>query len=508
MNKVLLSCLALLPFMASAQIDTLRLTLDDCITIARRQSIDATVALGELRSAYWQWRSYKADLLPEVSLSGTLPSWNKRYNSYQQADGSLSFVRNNYLGLDGAVNIKQKLWPTGGTLSVESSLDYLQQSGGVSGNQFMSLPVAVTFSQPLFGVNHQKWDRRIEPLRYREAQARFLTETEQVAMQAISLYFGLLLAGEQVNIARQNLQTAEKLYEVAQAKRRMGTISENDVLQLRLDVLTARSALTNSESTRQARQFALRSFLDVEADIDPIMPEDLPLPSLDREGQGVGLLYEEVLAHALQNNAMATTMRRRQMEADYAVASARANRQSVNLYAQLGYTGTGENMSNAYRNLLSNEVIQVGITVPLLDWGKRKGQRKMAESNRDIIQGQLRQQSQEFRQNIFILTEQFNNQAEQLRIAIEADTIARRRYHTNVETFKIGSISTLELSNAQTAKDQARQNRIQQLFNYWYYYYQLRSIALWDFERNCELIETLPPPLRESEGSNYLKQMK
>ena len=508
MNKVLLSCLALLPFMASAQIDTLRLTLDDCITIARRQSIDATVALGELRSAYWQWRSYKADLLPEVSLSGTLPSWNKRYNSYQQADGSLSFVRNNYLGLDGAVNIKQKLWPTGGTLSVESSLDYLQQSGGVSGNQFMSLPVAVTFSQPLFGVNHQKWDRRIEPLRYREAQARFLTETEQVAMQAISLYFGLLLAGEQVNIARQNLQTAEKLYEVAQAKRRMGTISENDVLQLRLDVLTARSALTNSESTRQARQFALRSFLDVEADIDPIMPEDLPLPSLDREGQGVGLLYEEVLAHALQNNAMATTMRRRQMEADYAVASARANRQSVNLYAQLGYTGTGENMSNAYRNLLSNEVIQVGITVPLLDWGKRKGQRKMAESNRDIIQGQLRQQSQEFRQNIFILTEQFNNQAEQLRIAIEADTIARRRYHTNVETFKIGSISTLELSNAQTAKDQARQNRIQQLFNYWYYYYQLRSIALWDFEHGCELIETLPPPLPESEGSNYLKQMK
>ncbi len=508
MNKVLLFCLALLPFMASAQIDTLRLTLDDCITIARRQSIDATVALGELRSAYWQWRSYKADLLPEVSLSGTLPSWNKRYSSYQQADGSLSFVRNNYLGLDGAVSIKQKLWLTGGTLNVESSLDYLHQSGGVSGNQFMSLPVAVTLSQPLFGVNHQKWDRRIEPLRYREAQARFLTETEQVAMQAISLYFSLLLAGEQVNIARQNLQTAEKLYEVAQAKRRMGTISENDVLQLRLDVLTARSALTNSESTRQARQFALRSFLDVEADIDPIMPEDLPLPSLNREGQGVGLLYEEVLAHALQNNAMATTMRRRQMEADYAVASARANRQSVNLYAQLGYTGTGENMSNAYRNLLSNEVIQVGITVPLLDWGKRKGQRKMAESNRDIIQGQLRQQSQEFRQNIFILTEQFNNQAEQLRIAIEADTIARRRYHTNVETFKIGSISTLELSNAQTAKDQARQNRIQQLFNYWYYYYQLRSIALWDFERNCELIETLPPPLPESEGSNYLKQMK
>ena len=479
MNRVLAFFLAWLPLAVLAQTDTLRLSLDDCIMMARRQSIDAAVALGELRSAYWQWRSYRADLLPEVSLSGTAPSWNKRYSSYQQADGSLSFVRNDYLGLDGAVNITQKLWPTGGTLSVESSLDYLHQSGsGGSGNQFMSLPVAVTLSQPLFSVNHLKWNRRIEPLRYREAQARFLTETEQVAMQAISLYFGLLLAGEQVNIARQNLQTAEKLYEVAQAKRRMGTISENDVLQLRLDVLTARSALTNSESNRQTRQFALRSFLDVEADIEPVVPEDVPQVRLD---------YDNVLNHALQNNALATTMRRRQMEADYAVASARANRQSINLYAQLGYTGTGDNMNSAYRNLLSNEVVSVGITVPLLDWGKRKGQRRLAESNRDIIQGQLRQQSQDFRQDIFILTEQFNNQAEQLRIACEADTIARRRYHTNVETFKIGSISTLELSDAQKAKDQARIGRIQQLFNYWYYYYQLRSIALWDFERNCEL---------------------
>ena len=473
----------------------MRLTLDECITMARRQSIDAAVALGELRSAYWQWRSYRADLLPEVSLSGTLPSYNKRYSSYQQADGGLSFVRNNYLGLDGAVNITQKLWPTGGTLSVESSLDYLHQSsnsspigGGREGaNLFMSLPVAVTLTQPLFSVNHQKWNRRIEPLRYREAQARFLTETEQVAMQAINLYFSLLLAGERVNIARQNLQTAEKLYEVALAKREMGTISQNDVLQLRLDVLTARSALTNSESSRQASQFALRSFLDVEADIAPIMPEDLPLPSLDREGQGVGLSYEDVLTHALENNAQATTMRRRQIEADYAVAQARANRQSINLYAQVGYTGNADNLNGAYRNLLSNEVVQVGISIPLLDWGKRKGQRKVAESNRDIVQGQIRQQTQNFRQDIFILTEQFNNQAEQLRIACEADTIARRRYHTNVETFKIGTISTLELSDAQTAKDQARIGRITQLYNYWYYYYQLRSVALWDFEHQCDL---------------------
>ena len=465
-------CLILSSTLAAEE--KMRLTLSECIIMARRQSVEAAMALGELKSAYWQWRSYRADLLPEVSFSATMPSYNKRYTSYQQADGGVSFVRNDYLGLSGSLHISQKIWLTGGSLSVESSLDFLHQSGSGGGNQLMSLPFAITITQPIFGVNHVKWNRRIEPLRYREAKARFLTETEQVAMQAINLFFNLLLAGEQVHIAQQNLATAEKLYEVALAKREMGTISENDVLQMRLNTLTARSSLTNAESSRQSRQFALRSFLDVEADIEPVVPEDIPQFNLQ---------FEEVLHHALENNAHATTLRRRQLEADYSVATARANRQSINLYAQLGYTGTGSTLGGAYRDLLSKQVVQVGFTVPLLDWGKRKGQRRMAESNREIIQGQVRQQAQEFRQNIFILTEQFNNQLAQLRIAEEADSIARRRYHTNVETFKIGSISTLELSDAQTAKDEARQNRISQLFNFWYYYYQLRSLTLWDFER-------------------------
>ena len=216
MNKILL--LFLLPIAVHAQ--PLRLTLDDCIALARKQSVDAAVDLGELKSAYWQWRSYKADLLPEVSFSATLPSYNKRYNSYQQADGGVSYVRNDYLGMDGSLYISQKIWPTGGTLSVETSLDFLHQSGKGGGNQFMSMPVALTLSQPIFGVNHQKWNRRIEPLRYREAQARFLSDTEGVAMKAISLFFNLILAGEQVGIARQNLQKAEELYKATRRNMR------------------------------------------------------------------------------------------------------------------------------------------------------------------------------------------------------------------------------------------------------------------------------------------------
>ena len=121
------------------------------------------------------------------------------------------------------------------------------------------------------------------------------------------------------------------------------------------------------------------------------------------------------------------------------------------------------------------------MSIPLLDWGKRRGQVKVAESNRELTRLQLRKETTDFNQNLFVLTEQFNNQVDQLHIAIEADTIAQKRYRTNMETFLIGKISTLDLNDAQTSKDDARRKRINELFSYWYYYYQIRSITLWDF---------------------------
>lgn len=54
----------------------------------------------------------------------------------------------------------------------------------------MSVPVALTLEQPIFGVNTIKWNRRIEPVRYAEAKAAFLTATEEVTMTTIN-YFSI-----------------------------------------------------------------------------------------------------------------------------------------------------------------------------------------------------------------------------------------------------------------------------------------------------------------------------
>lgn len=470
-----------MPFIGFAQNDTLvrnrDITLAEAIALARVQSVDAAVALNELKTAYWEYRTFRANLLPEVNLTGTLPSYNKSYSTYQNSDGSYTFVRNNTLNLAGEISIDQNIWLTGGKLSLTSSLNYVKQLGAGGFHQFMSVPVGLELTQPIFGVNTLKWDRRIEPVRYAEAKAAFISATENVTITAITYFFNLLLSKETLATARQNKENADRLYEVAIAKRKMGQISENDLLQLKLNALQGKADVTAAESDLNAKMFQLRSFLGVsEQDVlNPVLPESVP---------DLHMNYRQVLEKALERNSFAQNIRRRQLEADYEVATAKGNLRSIDLFASVGYTGQNRDFKASYEDLLDNQIVQIGVKIPILDWGKRRGQVKVAKSNRDVVLSKIRQEQMDFNQDIFLLVENFNNQAQQLGIAEEADRIAEKRYRTSVETFMIGKISTLDLNDAQNSKDEARQKHISELYSYWYYFYQLRSLTLWDFERN------------------------
>ncbi|MDR2810163.1 MAG: TolC family protein [Tannerellaceae bacterium] len=482
MERIYITVCLLLTVSATlrANDNVLKMTLKEAILLAQLQSVDATVALNELKTAYWEYRTHQADQLPEINFTGTLPSYNNNYGKYQQSDGSYTYVQNNWLGVNGNISIDQNIALTGGKISLSTSLDYTRQLGKGAYNEFMSIPLSLTFVQPVFGVNHQKWNRRIEPLRYKEAQAAYIESVEGVTLTTISYYFNLLHAVESLAAANQNMENARKLYEIAVAKRKTGHISESELMQLNLSALQAKGIVTEAESNLNAQMFRLRAFLGLsEQDvIEPSLPELLPAWRME---------YQEVLRKALENNSFAKSIMRKQLEADYAVASAKGNQRSINLYASVGYTGKDMALSKAYGQLKGNQIVEVGVGIPLLDWGKRKGKVKVAESNREVVLSRNKQEQMNFHQDIFLLVENFNNQAGQLEIAQQANIIAEKRYKTSIETFLIGKISILDLNDAQKSKDEARLKHILELYKYWSYYYNIRSVTLFDFLTNSTL---------------------
>ena len=203
------------------------LTLPQAIEMARLQSVDAAVALNELKTSYWEYRTYQAELLPEVNFNAVLPDYSRSYNLYQSEDGTYKYVRNNSLQMMGDISIDQNIGFTGGKLSVNSSLQFIDPLNTSGANKYyMSVPFGVTLSQPIFGVNNIKWQQRIEPIRYNEAKAAYLENVERVTLRTITYYFQLLLAKENLNIADQNKKNADRIYDIAQARRGMGQISE------------------------------------------------------------------------------------------------------------------------------------------------------------------------------------------------------------------------------------------------------------------------------------------
>ena len=338
--------------------DTVRLTLKEAINLAQMQSVDAAVALNELKTAYWEYRTHVADQLPEINFKGTLPAYSKQYTKYQQSDGSYTFVQNNSLGLNGEISIDQNIALTGGKISLNSSLDFNRQLGKGAFNEYMSVPIGLTLTQPIFGVNDQKWKRRIEPVRYQEAKAAYIESVEGVTINTIGYFFNLLLANENLHIARQNLENADKLYEIAVAKRKIGHISESELMQLKLSALQMKGKLTEAQSGLNANMFQLRAFLGLSEQevIEPILPESAP---------SLRMIYEVVLQKAQENNSFAKNIRRRQLEADYEVAAAKGNRRSINLFATIGLT---------YKNSVHGESL-----IPICQ-GKRKPEYAVSET--------------------------------------------------------------------------------------------------------------------------------
>ncbi len=469
---------------ASRAQDTLIISLNEAIETGISRSVEAIAAKNEYISAYWEYRTYKTELLPEVIIDATLPHYSKSYNAIQNPDGSYSYVSNNYNKMDATISINQNIPLTGGKLMIESSLERLRQNGANASTHYKSIPAKIRFEQPIFGFNRVKWLQRIEPVKYTEARKKLISVREEIALTTIEYYFNLLLGRINLDMAKQNRDNARKLYKVAEAQHTMGRLSNVDLLQMKSSLLRMESSLTNARTSLDSRMFRLRSFLGWGEGIvlEPVIPEFImsDIPQLS---------YNVVIELALENNSFTQNIRKRMLEASREVSQAKAERWDIQLFASFGMSGQEDRFRDVFNNhnWRNDQVATVGIRIPILDWGKGKGKVKVAEANREVVQSGIEKEKMDFNQNIFLQVQYFNNQPEQLRLARETDEIAQKRYETSIEAFILGKLDILNLNDSQIAKDEARRDYINQMFLLWSYYYQIRGLTLYDFLTNEKL---------------------
>lgn len=459
-----------------------RLTLEDVIRLAEEQSPNAVMAKHRFRSSYWQYRSFLAEYRPSLTLSGTMPEYGRvftRVINYQT--GEETFRETNSMTNSLSAQLKQNIGLTGGNIFIQSDLTRLDQFGAHARTEYNSTPVSIGISQSLNGYNSLKWQKKIQPLQYDQAKKRYLSDIEGVHITAVNNFFSLAQAQINQEIAEMNYFNSDTLYRIAQGRFNLGTIAEDELLQLELSFLNAGTARNEAAMTLRDRELRLRTFLGFNETVRLELVLSVQVPELELD-------LDKVLKLAMENNTTVLSQQLSLIQAESSVAQARANMGlNANLNLSYGLRQQAPEFSNVYRNPSDQQRIRIGLSLPLIDWGLARGRYKMAQSSEELTRIQVEQALTEFEQSVFLDVERFNLQSGQVRIAAKSDEVAARRFEVTKQRFLIGKIDVLELNDADTRKDSNRRAYLQAIQNYWSYYFSMRQLTLYDLLNDSPL---------------------
>lgn len=463
----------------------MQISLQEAIETAFSHAPSALIARYNFLASYWSFRSFKAELLPSLNLRANLGQYSRSIEAVQDAStGEYHFLPTNRMDNNVTLSLDQTIALTGGTISVHSYFNRYDQfkTGNVDkGLTYNTRPINVTYYQPIFAYNRHKWNKIIEPKKYERAKRQYLQSMENIAITTSALYFNVLLAQEKYKMALVNLENSKVLYNMSVERFKLGSISQDELLQLELNTLNEEMSINQNKLDADMAMLTLCSFLG----FNEFVRLELEVPN---EIPDVNIEYVNVLEKSMTNTPFPLDNEISIYEAEKAVASAKGTGGlQMNLQAQFGLTQKAADLSSAYKDANEHTILGLGLTFPIIDWGMKKGQVQMAMSREEIIRTDVEQAIVQHKQDVFIKVVQFNNQKRQCENSMKADQIASRSFEIALERFRNGTISVFDLNTAQTKRDNATAKYITELKNYWDYYFNIRKMSLYDYVLNEDL---------------------
>lgn len=458
------------------------LTLERTIELANDSSLMAFRYRNMYQSSYWQYVSYRAGRLPSLSLSLNPATYNRymtqRYDSEHNID---VFREQQTYSASGGLEIQQNFDLLGGTFYLETNLEYMRNFGENKFTQYSSVPVRIGYRQQLLGFNSFKWERKIEPLRYEKAKKELLYNMESVSEQAVTYFFDLALAQAEYRLATENVASCDTMYIIGQRRFKIAAISHADLLTLELDRVNARNTLENCRIALKRAMFSLASFLGMDKNTEieiqmPGRPMTIDIP------------VETALSMAKDNNPTLLGHRQTILEDERELNQAKVeSRFNASVNASVGFNQVADEFSRAYRSPLRQDLVSISISVPLIDWGVRKGKVNMAQNTLNVSRIAARQDELALEEDIIMTVSDYNVRQRLIASAYEALDLADMAYAQTQQRFIIGKADINSITLSLNRRQEASKNYISALQNYWLSHYKIRRLTLYDFELGMPL---------------------
>ncbi len=460
----------------------LTLTLEKTIEIAADSSLEAFRSKNMYLAGYWEYRTYKAGRLPSLTLNLTPAQYyrdiTRRYDSEKDID--VYRKQQSYYAY-GGLSIEQNFDLLGGSFFLDTDLGYMRNFGDNTYSQFTSVPIRLGYSQSLLGYNPFKWERKIEPLKFDKVKKEFLYNMENINEEASRYFFELAMAQAEYDLAKENVASSDTLYRTGLQRHKIASITQADLLTLKLDAVNAKNTLQNKENVLKRAMFNLASYLNFDKNTEI----RLQLPK--RPGNMI-ISVDEAINYARENNPSFLELRQKILEAEQLVDKTKKEAMfNASVKASIGFNQVADNFKDAYHNPLQQDIVAVSVSIPIVDWGVRKGKHNIAKNTLNVTQISARQDELTIEEDIIMTISEFNIQQNLIISAEEALDLAQMAYAETKQRFIIGKADINSLTLSLNRQQEAQRNYISALSDYWVKYYKIRRLTLHDFEAGTSL---------------------
>ena len=220
-------------------------------------------------------------------------------------------------------------------------------------------------------------------------------------------------------------------------------------------------------------------------------PDGTKLPGIlfaNWYNNGVEIPVDEALRWGRSNNPQLLELKQNVLEAERNVdRTKKESRFNASVNASIGFNQVAENFGDVYHKPMQQDLVAVSVSIPLLDWGVRKGKYNMARNNLNVVKISARQDEISIEEEVIMTVSDFNIQQQLIASAEEALDLAILAYNETRQRFIIGKADINSLTLSLNRQQEAQRNYISALQNYWLNYYKIRRLTLFDFATKLSL---------------------
>lgn len=352
-----------------------------------------------------------------------------------QGDPALKAQRANLRALDAGVAVaKSGMLPSFDVRGSAGKSRFIDDSFGVT-REPVSLGVALT--QPLYDGGRTANNVEEAEANVRAGRMNGISAEQELLLNVVRVYIGVLRAEEAVNLARANVGVISEQLAAANARFQVGEGTRTDVAQAESRLAAARARLTQrTGEANQARQSYLRVVGKLPEGLQP--PPPLPeLPATLPDALAIARAGHPALAAAREQEAAASSAVR---------ASMAGGLPQVTLRGEATRGMDGEGFNQGWGNFAR---ATLNLTMPIFDGGRTDGQVRRAQATVDQRRNELHVVSRRVDDDVAQAWETLASARAQIVSTREQIAAAEIAYQGVVEESKVGTRTTIDVLNAE-----------------------------------------------------------